>query len=764
MTSASRFARVALNRPMPPYTYAVPEFLAGKIAPGGLVKVPLGKKAEVGFVVEMTDHDEGLGKKVKAIADVASPEYAMTPELMALAQFVASYYFCSIGEALATVSVVGFRDVQTQRAATFRLRPDWEALARGLTMKQRAACEALAVMGFPAATRPALGESAGVSTAIIGKLGEAGLLEAADPDLPPPAPVETAADADLALLPDQRKALDAITGAIDAGEFAAFLLFGVTGSGKTEVYLQAMKRVLERGGTALCLVPEISLTPQTLARFEARFGPLGAEIGVFHSQQTRREKLVLYRRIQAGRVRIVIGARSAVFSPLPRLGLIVVDEEHDGSYKQGETPRYHARDIAVLRANRLKIPVVLGSATPSLESYHNAEMGKYRLLTLTERASGEALPPVRVVDMAEQVVAQGNMSLFSVELRAAIAERLKRGEQTLLFLNRRGFSNFLFCPSCKWVARCDDDDIAMTVHRHGGARNDENAELDLFVPDADVGGKAVLKCHFCGVKADAPKVCPECQYEELMSVGSGTQRVERELATLFPDARVLRLDQDTTRGRQAFIDAWEQMTRGDADIILGTQMIAKGLHLEKVTLVGVMLADVGLFQPDFRAEERTFSVLTQVAGRAGRSSAGQVILQTYLPRHHTIRFACNHDYTGYYRAAAPKRRQIGFPPFGKLIALTLSDPDRDKAWAAGKTLGNILYRLKYHTNARDVVINGPLVAPISRLAGRFRYRLMLRGESPSRVAGLLRSALADREYKLPATTRVAIDVDPMDLL
>ncbi|MBI5153748.1 primosomal protein N' [Candidatus Poribacteria bacterium] len=768
-----RYAEVVFNIPVAQcYTYRVPPELDEEVVPGCLVEAPFGARGQCGCVVAVSEEPGTLlAGGLKTIASHVSPEYRISDELLEIARFIAGYYFVSLGQALSAVSMVGFCDVRLHTATEYQLAADWRVrLAEteaALTARQMAACEALEVAGLPAGPRAVLARAAGCGAGVIAKLEAAGLLiqsesglsSAAPPSVPPSQPHK--------LGTEQRTALEAIGDALREPRFQAFLLHGITGSGKTEVYLQAIAEVLERGGSALCLVPEISLTPQTVERFERRFQ---CETGVFHSQLTRRDKLLLYLKIRAGAIRLVIGARSAVFAPLERLGIIVVDEEHDGSYKQGESPRYHARDVALVRAQRLGIPVVMGSATPGLESYHNAQSGKYTLLHLPDRAGDVplVLPPVAVIDLTRQARETPAAGMISPALHDAIQTRLDRKEQSLLFLNRRGFSNFLFCPACKWVARCDEDDVALTVHkprRPGEKREPETGELDLFDSGTEsMSPEAFLKCHFCGMSRPAPRTCPECGADDLLTVGAGTQRIERELDAQFPGARILRMDYDTAGGRQAFLESWKKMVSGEADIILGTQMIAKGIHLEKVTLVGVVLADVGLFLPDFRAEERCFTLLTQVAGRAGRTSPGEVIFQTYLPNHTAIRHAMRHDFVGFFAEELGRRRQLNFPPFTRLISLTLSDPDRERAFAAARQLVSILWRLKHRPECRGVVTNGPTIAPIARLGGRFRCRILIRAPQSRTAAALLRFALDSQDWKLAGDTRLAIDVDPVDLM
>ncbi len=763
-SSARLYAAVALNRPLPgALTYAVPGELASAIAVGSLVEVPLSSRKEIGCVVEYpASLPEESTFRVRAVLRVVSPQYRIDAELIGLARWMAEYYFCSLGEALSTVSMIGFSDLELREKTSYVPTASWDGSS--LTKRQREVAEHLAGLGITQShSLSELAEIAGATPALLKKLVEAGVLlpqleiASRGAALPPP-------DVRPTLLQEQVVALEAIRKGMDAGEFGVSLLHGVTGSGKTEVYLQLIERALAEGKSALCLVPEIALTPQTVDRFARRFQQ---EIGVFHSQLTRREKLLLYEKIRRGIIRLVIGARSAAFAPLPALGLIVIDEEHDSSYKQGETPRYHARDLAIVRASRLRIPVVLGSATPSFESYENAIAGKYAMLRLTARPAGLNMPEVRIVPMGKVSAEQTpEMGLLSPELREAVADRLAKGEQSLLFLNRRGFSNFLMCPMCKWVARCEDDDVVLTIHRKsqkGRGGEEEEFQLDLF-PKPLKAEEAFLKCHFCGGRHVYPACCPKCGAEGLTALGSGTQRIEEALVQGFPGARVLRLDQDTISGRRSFIAAWQQMVSGEAQIILGTQMIAKGLHLERVTLVGVILADMGLFIPDFRAEERTFSLLMQVSGRAGRANMGEVYLQTYMPHHAAIQLASKHNYEAFFEAEMLRRRKMRFPPVERLIALTLSDEDLPRAAGQARLLAAILRRRTHREGMREAMVLGPQSAPIERLAGRFRQRILIRGRHHRTNAALLRGALADKEWSPPSSLNVSIDVDPQDLL
>lgn len=750
-------ALVALNRPaFDTLSYSVPEELAASVGVGSFVSVTIGTASEIGVVVGFAPPPPGVAR-LKSIEAIATPSFRVPAESIELARWIADYYLCGWGEALTAASFLGLRDVRLPRSDRWRLNPEWQAIA-GLTKKLAALAERLAQLRPEAAlgTRGEIASTLGASPSQMQALAKAGVIIRDDA---PVAPRRGAAAEPPIPTAEQAHAIGLIEEAMAAARFQAFLLHGITGSGKTEVYLRAIGTALDAGKSALCLVPEISLTPQTVSRFEERFG---LPVGVCHSQITPGEKAVLASHLATGAIRLVIGARSAVFAPLPNLGLIIVDEEHEGSYKQNDTPRYHARDVALVRGRALGIPVVLGSATPSMESFENARRGKYTLLELTVRPTGAELPAVRVVDLAKSARA-GATSLISEELQNAIRIRLERGEQSLLLLNRRGFSNFLFCPSCRWVAKCQDDDIALTIHRKTTPSGEEEEALDLFNP-GPVVDQGYLRCHFCSARSPIPERCPECEGTMLMAVGSGTQRVDEELRQLFPDANIMRLDADTISGRKAFLEAWNRIVAGEPNILLGTQMLSKGLHLERVTLVGVVLADIGLFIPDFRAEERTFALLSQVAGRAGRRHPGEVLFQTFLPRHDVIGLAMQHDYAGFFERERRRREELQFPPVGRLVALTLSDPDDARARQLAATLGAVLRRVVLSGRFAGAAVKGPLPAPVRRLAGRFRQRLLLRGPRITELQALMREALTDSAWKPPQSARLTIDVDPQELL
>jgi primosomal protein N' (replication factor Y) len=520
-----------------------------------------------------------------------------------------------------------------------------------------------------------------------------------------------------------------------------FLLHGVTGSGKTEVYLQAIAHALAQGKGAIVLVPEISLTPQTIERFKARFcsGPLRTLVAVLHSHLSTGERHDEWHKIRQGRARIVIGARSAIFAPVEPLGLIVVDEEHEYSYKQEEAPRYHARDVAVVRGQREGAVVILGSATPSLESYYNAQRGKYTLLELRQRADDRHLPVVRVVDMRHERREQGP-PIFSRMLREAILRRLEAHEQTILFLNRRGYSTALQCPKCGYVAGCPNCSVALTYHRR-----DQR-----------------LCCHICGHQAPAPTVCPrpDCRNPAIRYFGLGTQRVEEALNRLFPHARVQRMDSDVLQRKEDYRRILGDFRTGRSDILLGTQMIAKGLHFPNVTLVGVIYADLSLHQTDFRAAERTFQLLAQVSGRAGRGDVeGEVIVQAFTPFHPAIQYARRHDFVSFYEQEIEFREQLNYPPLSRVALLTLKGRNEEKVKFTAEHLKREL--AKAVEDWPHLVLAGPAPAPLLRAETYYRYQIMLRTRHMSRLSRVL-TRVGDA-FPLPDHVSLTIDVDPVNL-
>jgi primosomal protein N' (replication factor Y) len=535
------------------------------------------------------------------------------------------------------------------------------------------------------------------------------------------------------LTPDQSSALSAIS---NSSGFHPILLHGVTGSGKTEIYMRAVEHFLAAGRTSLVLVPEIGLTPQLTDRFTERFP---AQTAILHSSLTKRQRIDEWLRIYRGEVPIVIGTRSAVFAPLPNLGLIVVDEEHETSYKQEEVPRYHARDTAVMRAKLGGAAVVLGSATPSMESFRNAEARKYEYVTLMTRVEDRALPGVEIVNMREEYAAEGKQVVFARRVLQAVSARLERGEQTMILLNRRGYAAFLLCRHCGFTFQCTSCSVAMTYHR----------------------SIEKLLCHYCGLARRPPTRCPECDSEYIHYVGEGTERLEAELKHLFPDARVGRIDRDTMRHMRDYQRVLGGFRAGEIDILVGTQMIAKGHDFPRVTLVAVVGADAPLALPDFRAAERTFQLLTQVAGRSGRGDRpGEVVIQSYFPDHYTFQLAVTQRFEDFYARESRYRKAMFYPPFTTLAGILVNDRDAVRAATTAREVGEFLDSLR----SNGVRILGPAPAPLERIKRVYRHQLLIKSSSRSTLHLLLdrlRQYIDDRKI---GPTRVIIDVDPVSLL
>ncbi|MGG1247145.1 primosomal protein N' [Bacillus spizizenii] len=536
----------------------------------------------------------------------------------------------------------------------------------------------------------------------------------------------------LPLTDEQSAAFQPIRQTLDNDEHKVFLLHGVTGSGKTEIYLQSIEKVLAKGKEAIVLVPEISLTPQMVNRFKGRFG---SQVAVMHSGLSTGEKYDEWRKIHRKEVRLVVGARSAIFAPFENLGMIIIDEEHESSYKQEEMPRYHAKEVAIKRAEHHSCPVVLGSATPTLESYARAQKGVYELLSLKHRVNHQVMPEVSLVDMREEL-RSGNRSMFSVELMEKLEETISKGEQAVLFLNKRGYSSFVMCRDCGYVPQCPHCDISMTYHRYGQR----------------------LKCHYCGHEEPVPHTCPECASEHIRFFGTGTQRVEEELTKVLPNARVIRMDVDTTSRKGAHEKLLSAFGEGKADILLGTQMIAKGLDFPNVTLVGVLSADTTLHIPDFRSAEKTFQLLTQVSGRAGRhEKPGKVIIQTYTPSHYSIQLTKTHDYETFYQHEMAHRREQSYPPYYYLALVTVSHEEVAKA---AVTAEKIAHFLKANCGA-DTKILGPSASPIARIKDRYRYQCVIKYKQETQLSALLKKIL--EHYKREIEQKhimISIDMNP----
>lgn len=732
MAAEPKIYQIAVPSPLFGHFDYLPPREKARLSPGMRVRVPFGRGREVtGIVLGGESHSEVPRHKLKRIAQVLDDAPVLPATLLALLRWAADYYHYPLGEVLATALPAWLRE---GRSAKLPGVPVWSLTDAGRALEggaltrapaQRRLWEALADAPDGLEAEP-LGALSARWREVMRNFEARGWIicrertaesEAVPAPLPAPA-LNTA----------QIEAIAAIAGALD--RYQCLLLHGITGSGKTEVYLGAIEKVLANGRQVLVLVPEIGLTPQLVERFRRR---LGVPVAVLHSGLTDTQRFAAWSAAASGAVPLVLGTRSAVFTPIPRLGLIVVDEEHDASYKQQDGFRYSARDLAVLRAAREKTPIVLGSATPSLESLKNARDGGYRLLELPERPGVAELPVVRLLDMRKLAMDDG----LSAPLRVAVAERLKRGEQSLLFLNRRGFAPVLMCYGCGWVAPCRRCDARLTYHQRSSK----------------------LICHHCGAEQPLPEKCPACAGAELHPIGEGTERLESALAKIFPQARLVRIDRDSTAARGALEDKLKAVHEGRADILVGTQMLTKGHDFPNVTLVGVVNADQGLYSAEFRAAERLFQQILQVAGRAGRADKpGEVLIQTWHPDHPLFTALVRHDFNGFADYALAERREAGFPPYSHLALLRAESPDR------GAALSFLRAARAAASPPNGVQLMDPVPSPMERRAGRWRAQLLV--QSGKRVPlhefldRWVREIGALKEAK---RVRWSLDVDPADL-
>ena len=724
------------------FDYLIPAELTGQIDVGSRVQVPFGPRKILGVVTAVAE--ESGHANLKPILKVIGAQTLVTPKVLKLSRWIGEYYCCAPEIALKSVlpeavrkEDAGWRERLFVRALTvsgeFPKLPKRQQEIWNLVEERRE---------LPLAE---LLELTKTTASTVRKLEDRGLVsitsEVSERD--PYARETILPTQNIVLNPAQKQTLSEITKAMDAENPShTFLLHGVTGSGKTEIYLQALAHALEQGKGAIVLVPEISLTPQTVERFKARFssGKLQTLVAVLHSHLSAGERHDEWHKIRDGRARIVIGARSAIFAPVEPLGLIIVDEEHEHTYKQEEAPRYHARDVAIMRGQMENAVVVLGSATPSMESYANCKKGKFTLLNLPERVDDQKMPHVRVVDMRQAMFKEKGPPLFSPQLKEAITQRLERGEQTILFLNRRGYSTSLMCPKCGYVAECPNCSVSLTYHRI----------------------EQKLSCHICGHNARVPNLCPneKCKNPAIRFAGTGTQKVEEVLAKLFPKARVKRMDADTMKRKDDYRQVLGDFRAGKLDILVGTQMIAKGLHFPNVTLVGIIYADSALHQPDFRAGERAFQLLTQVAGRAGRGDVeGEVFVQAFTPFHPAIQFARRHDFVGFYEQEIEFREQLKYPPASRVALLTLKGRSEEKVkFSADHLKRELEKKLKA---LKDLVIAGPAPAPLLRAENFYRYQIMLRTRAMSALSREL--AVIVQLLTLPDDVTLAVDIDPVSL-
>ncbi|MFO0927055.1 MAG: primosomal protein N' [Gemmataceae bacterium] len=743
--AAALFAEVVFDRPLDhPFSYAVNEALAAHVAVGKRVRVPFGKgnRTTVGYCVGLTDTPPG--REVKEILAVLDEEPLLTDHLLRLTRWMADYYLCGWGQVLNVVVPAGAKE---QAGLARRMyveavpEADLPAPPGPLPGKQGVILKTLRDLGRAVDVK-ALQRQLKVGASPLKALLQKGLIRqvvrrverATAGEEVEPHPVVT-------LNADQERVWQTLLPALQTGGFKPFLLYGVTGSGKTEVYLRAIEEVVRQGKTALVLVPEISLTPQTVQRFSGRFG----DVAVLHSHLGDAERGGHWRRVFHGKVQVVVGARSAVFAPTRNLGLIVIDEEHETSFKQDTTPRYHGRDVAVMRARLEDVPILLGSATPSLESWHNALRGQYTMLTLPQRVLDRPLPPVNLIDLRHQPPRRGRPSALSDPLVHAMHQALTKGGQVMLLLNRRGFATHVHCPSCGHVEACRFCDLALTYHKL----------------------KDIMLCHYCGYEQEPQQNCPQCGQSAVRYHGLGTEKLEVEIQERFPNHVVRRMDSDTMRKVGSHAKTLAAFRRGEIHILVGTQMIAKGLDFPNVTLVGVVNADVALHVPDFRSAERTFQLLSQVAGRAGRGpNGGRVLVQTFTPEHPCITHASTHDYPAFVTGELKHRQAHQYPPYQRLARVIVRSREQEPGGQFADRLAEAfqtgLAALKEKEPAIEVRLLGPAEAPVFRLKGHYRYHFQLQSPSPGALHRLLRAVMPAQHP--PAGIEGPLDVDPFNML
>ncbi|HVS89801.1 MAG TPA: primosomal protein N' [Candidatus Acidoferrum sp.] len=816
---SSPYCNVALPVPLrTAFTYAVPEALREAIQPGSRVLVPFRKKSLVGVVVDFVERAPE-GTKIREITKALDFAPALTPKLIELAQWIAGYYLAPIGEVFramlppvtelktkrqillteagreaaeslgagelshgltgeetellaklkgkrgvlqlgpaARLGVDGATLQRLQRRGLIEIRESvegrkrktqrviaWKATAEERTRDERAEKEekvrALLETERGPLPMPQLLKLAGVSRAAVERMLRDGLLESWEEPIDP---AEDPFDAGYEppahdLNAEQESALKAIRGRFELGEFGVLLLHGVTGSGKTEVYLRAVQETLARRKTAIVLVPEIALTLWIGRQCRAWFGARFEGVAVLHSALSDVERAREWRRVRTGEARVVVGTRSAVFAPLENLGLIIVDEEQENSYKQEETPRYHGRDVAIVRAKAEGAIALLGSATPSLETYHHARSGKYELLTLASRVENRSLANVEIVNLREEFQQTHQTSPISATLHAGIEECLTQGTQALVLINRRGYSWSVLCRSCGASVQCANCSISMTHHK---SRNR-------------------LECHYCGSVQQVPKQCPKCQSQYVYFFGEGSEHLEERLRKEFPGARIARLDRDTARTKRQYQETLGAFAGGALDILVGTQMLAKGHDFQRVTLVGVVGADSALSLPDFRAAERTFQLLTQVAGRAGRGDLpGRVLIQTFYPEHYAIQDAVKQDYSAFFEREMHFRRMMAYPPFTSLANVIVRDTSLEKAIRWARQLSEYFSP----QDGKDARVLGPATAPLARLKKEHRFQFLLKSPKRSVLTKLLSGAMAYCDAKEIPQTAVLVDMDPLSLL
>ena len=716
-----------------PFTYKIPIELQEKVKIGQIVKVPfgMGNKTSEGFVLSIKEENEvNISFRVKKISAIITDEPVIDEDDIKLINFLREKYLCKYIDAFRLLIPVGImKGAKSKSKKVIVFKSDDLSCIK----KPEGYIEIINFLKENSGkyTKSELINVNSISQYKLNKLIEKGLLVVEEETVFRYNNRTYNIDCEKELTFEQKHVLDEYINSSNN----LFLLKGVTGSGKTEVYMRMVEEVLQKNQSAIVLVPEISLTPQMIERFKGRFG---RNVALFHSKLSDGERFDEWFRVKDGKAKLVVGARSAIFLPVKNLGLIIIDEEHENTYKSEQNPKYQTKEVAEFLSEQKGCRVVLGSATPTIETYYRALIGDLELLELNSRVDGKDMPPMKVVDMRNEL-RSGNISLFSRELFKEMQEKLSRNEQIILFLNRRGFSTFVSCRSCGYVFKCEECDISMTYHRSG-----------------------LLVCHYCGKTKRAPQKCPKCDSKYVKFFGAGTQRVEEEVKKYFKDARVLRMDVDTTRSKDAYENIYNTFKEGKADILIGTQMISKGLDFKNVTLVGVLAADMSINIPDYRAAERTFQIITQVAGRAGRGEKqGEVIIQTYTPEHYSLEYAVNYDYEGFYEKEFTVRAIMKYPPFGKILLINGISKKEDLLKNFMHKISNVIKPLV--EKEIDVDILGPIPCLVAKVKENYRWQIVIKGEFESEFAKKIKELLYDENKNVYNDIRISMDINPNNL-
>lgn len=714
-----------------PFTYKVPEEFNNEIKIGQIVKVPFGKgnKTSEGFILNLKN-DDNIKFKTKNIAAILVKDPVIDEDDINLIEFLREKTLCKYIDAFRLLIPVGImKGAKAKKKKVIVLKN--EDLSNIKNPDGYKKIVEFFKTNSGKYTKSELINEHSISQYKLNKLIENEVLSIEEESVFRYNDRVYNKDSAKTLTIEQENIIREYINSDDK----MFLLKGVTGSGKTEVYMKLVERVLLEEKSAIILVPEIALTPQMIERFKGRFG---VNVALFHSKLSDGERFDEWFRVKEGKSKVIVGARSAIFLPAKNLGLIIIDEEHENTYKSEQNPKYQTKEVAEYLSELKGCKVILGSATPSIETYYRALTGEMKLLELNSRVDNKAMPPMKVIDMRNELKG-GNKSLFSRELFIAIQERLKRKEQIILFLNRRGFSTFVSCRSCGYVFKCDECDISMTYHKNG-----------------------LLICHYCGKTKREPRECPKCHSKYVKFFGAGTQRVEEEVKKYFNNVRILRMDVDTTRDKHSYERIYNTFKNGEADILIGTQMVSKGLDFKNVTLVGILAADMSINIPDYRAAERTFQIITQVAGRAGRGDKqGEVLIQTYTPQHYSLQYAVNYDYEGFYEKEFTVRAMMKYPPFGKLLLINGTSKKED-------LLKNFMHKITMMIkplveNCLDIEILGPIPCMISKVKENYRWQIVIKGEFDSYFSKNIKEILYDENKNVYNDIRISMDINPNNL-